>query len=396
MDSVRRNNWSAGSNNIAQPHRLPEGYARRLVNLEPADGGTLELRPRFVKELDLTAPRALFALENRLVFAQGDSLWSHNTSTGQRSRIAIIAAAGDVAGAELNGRLHVRTLEDRLTFDGRVVSAWGADNPVLELRVVPGALPAGVYKVAATVEAGGHESGADVMILSLPEGSGIHVRSASGESVSIYQSVANGATLYHVGDTREVLLTAPPAANTRQLTTGGMIPMPIVSAMAAVGSMLVGCHGSYLYNTDPMRPHLVDRVKGFAQFPSAITLLAPVGTTGLFVATEHATYFMQGVGTDQVSMRAIAEFGATAGTAVALPDKTVAWFSPYGQVIGFPDGSLNQLNEGKYAPRQASAGAAGYIEHNGTKRVVTSLRESRPNSLAVGDSWSIEVTDERA
>jgi len=396
VDSVRRNNWMAGANNIAQPHRLPEGAARRLVNLEPAEGGTLELRPQFVKELDLAAPRALFALEHRLVLAQGDSLLAHNTETGQRSRIATIAAAGDVAGAQLNGRLYIRTLEDRLTFDGTTVAAWGADNPVLDLRVVPGVLPAGIYRVAATSDAGGHESGADVMILSLPEGSGIQATSANGEPVAIYQSAANGATLYHVADARETLLSAPPAGNTRQLATGGMVPMPIVSAMVAVGSMLVGYRGNYLYNTDPMRPHLVDRVKGFIQFPSAITLLAPVGATGLFVATAHATYFVSGVGTDQVAMQPVADYGATAGTAVGLPDKTIAWFSPYGQVIGRADGSLVRLNQGKYAPRQSPAGAAGYIEHNGTQRVVTSLRESRPNSLAVGDSWSIEVTDERA
>ena len=396
MENIRLDNWSGGANNIAQPSRLPEAHARRIVNLDPAVGGTLELRRNFELAIPVENVRAMFSLGDTLVYAAGSQLAAYNTKTGAQTVLSAIDPGGAVAGADMGGKLYIRTHSERLVYDGASLQMWGADNPVAMVEIVTGSLPEGVYKIALTSMEGGHESGADVMLISLPANSAIKVRTGFDGEVACYMSPANSATLYMVAQFRGSLtLTAEPAGDTRQLSTGGFWPMPIVSMMAATGSVLVGAQGRYLYHTDPMRPHLVDRATGFVQFESDIALLASVGVGALYVATQSRTYLIRDIGTSQVSQSPVADYGAVEGTAVRLPDGAASWFSQYGQVIGTAAGEIVLLNKDRYSPRKAERGAAGLLESNGQQSIVTALRDSRPNSLSVGDSWSVEVTDER-
>lgn len=397
MQNTRLDNWAGGANNIAQPSRIPEGQARRLVNFDPADGGTLELRQGF--ELAISSPgvRAMFSLGKTLVYAAGSQLIAYSPESGASTVLSSIDPGGPVAGAELNGKLYIRTHSERLVYDGDSLKRWGSDNPGATISITSGSLPAGVYKVAVTAEVDGNESGADVMVVRLEEESGISVSASASGDLYCYMTPANASTLYLAGRMRggSLTLSAGPAADSRQLATGGMIPMPIVSMLSRVSSMLVGAQGKYLYHTDPMRPHLVDQATGFVQFDGDVVLMAPVGRTGLFVATGERTYLLDGIGTEQSTQTTVADHGAVAGTAVQLPDGSASWFCEYGQVIGTPSGEIAILNKGRYSPRKAERGAAGLQEHNGQQSIVTALRGSRPNSLSVGDSWSVEVTDER-
>lgn len=394
MESVRLNDWSKGANNIAQPSRLPEGAARRIINLDPTPSGTLELRPTFGLAVPGANVRAMFGLSDRLIFVDGGALRAASAS-GMVSDLADVDPAGDVVAAELNGRLYIKTLTASLVTDGESVRPWGMDAPHIDAMPIPGSLPAGVYKFAATVETQwGDESGGIVFTIALPSDSGLRV-SLGSEWASLYMSTPNGHTLYLQREGVGLVDITSVADDTRPLVTGGMQRLPHVESLVALGSMLVGHTGTFVLNTEPMMPHLHDPVRGFVAMPAPVALLAPV-STGLFVSTVAHTFFVTGIGTAGVEMRKVADFPAQPGSYTPLPDGTAAWFSRYGQVIGAPDGTVRPLNQATFAPDLAPSGASGLLEFGGIQAVVTSSRgDQETNRLAVGDSWTLEVTDER-
>ena len=394
MSELRRDDWSGGANNMASAERIPSGQARRLINLQPNRGGTLGLAPQFALEMPIAGVRAMFELGGRLIVAAGTQLLSINPGTGAQIVLAAIAPTGSVAAAELNGRLYLRTSDERLSTDGLIVEPWGADNAAYHVEIVSGGIPAGLYKLAVTRMAGGHESGADVMMLRLPEGSGLRLTAASAEPMAVYLSPRDSQTLYHCAELQGfAVLTSEPDGAGRQLATGGFAGMPPVDHLAAVGSMLVGAKGKLLFHTDPMRPHLVSQVEGFVGFEDEIALLAPVpgSPTSVYVNTATTNHILTGLGGSQVSRRVVADFGAVSGTAVRLPDSSMSWFSRYGQVRATADGELQLLHAKNFIPRTAEQGASALLERDGEQRVMTALRDSQFNGLCVGDSWSIEV-----
>jgi len=392
MDETRIADWSGGANNIAPRSRLPAATAARVVNLDPRVGGTLELRTGFTKQVEGANIRAVFALGGRLVFVDGAELKVHGRD-GART-LATVAASGDVVGAELNGVLYISTATENLAFDGEMVRPWGTPPPAFGVAVVAGSLPTGVYRVAVTA-LGQHESGGDVMTLTLGPNSGLLVQSAAPGELRLYLSVANGEVLYSQGSlvgTREV--SAFVVDDTEVLGTANLSPMPRVDVLVACGSVLVGARGRYVYRTEPFMPHLCDPVSGFFQYAGEVTLLAPAGR-GLFVCADK-TYFLSSPESPEQTQQGVLEFGAVRGTLAVLPDGAPAWFTQYGQAVGTADGSVRLLNQGTYAPDIVGAGAAGLMDYNGNQLVVTSLKgPTKSNQIAAADFWGVEIVDER-
>ena len=62
MGQTRADSWVKGANNIAKPERLPEGFVRELVNLDPAGGGQLEMRAGHARVLEAADMRLAVAL----------------------------------------------------------------------------------------------------------------------------------------------------------------------------------------------------------------------------------------------------------------------------------------------------------------------------------------------
>ena len=121
---------------------------------------------------------------------------------------------------------------------------------------------------------------------------------------------------------------------------------------------------------------------------------ASVGS-GLFVATTSKTYFITGIGTDNLQQREVLGVGAAPGSAVDLPDGRVAWFTQYGQAIGSGDGAVALPNRASYAPEIGTVGAAGVLEHNGNQMVVTNMRgELQGNRLQARDYANLEVIEQ--
>lgn len=385
MSIVRRDQFT-GSNNIAKPERLPEGAVVDAVNMDFTVGGKAELRTGFTKIRDGVDVRAIFNAGDNLVVVEGDKVI--RIAAGIESHVATVSQ-GPVAAVFVNNKLYLNTIAESIAI-GATVEKWGADSPAFEAKLIAGSLKAGVYKVAVTEVVSGVESGCWPVSISVGDGQSIVVTSAGGVNMRLYSSVANGKTLYYQGIASSYNEISSPVDDTARLETEMLTSLPFCESLTSYHGMIVGSRGRFILHTKPMHYHLHNPESDYLQFPSQITLIAAV-RDGVYVCADK-TYFIANFGSPEMMQRTVAEFGAVAGTAVKLPNGTVAWFSQYGQVIGNLDGSIELINKGAYSPSITASGAASLLEHNGNQTIVTTMSGSQKDScLKSNDYWDIEV-----
>ena len=396
MDIARRSSWSKGSNNLARPGRLVadaagDSAARKLLNLDVGADGVPTLRAPYAMLRTGSDVRALFSVRDYLVYADGAELRSLNTVTNEAALLGSLRSTAPLAGAVLNDTLYLSSATDSLRTDGMTLKAWGVTQPGLTVSVTTGQLRAGVYKVAATaVGPDGEESGASVVIIRVPDGSGLLVSTADVRPLRLYAGVANSSTLYY----QRLLLNTTTLSSvgdaSERLTTDGLVPLGDCDGLAAHHSVLVGHKDNCVVFTSPMHPHLTDPLSGFFQYGAKVDAVA--ATDGGVYVLADKTYFLTGLETATPQQRVVLATGGVAGSVVALPDGRVSWFTRYGQAMGDPSGAVVLMNKDTYAPDLAARGAAGLIEYNGHQMVVTTLRGiTSPNNLATGDFAELET-----
>lgn len=390
---IRSDSWAKGANNIAKPERLPEGFVRSLVNLDPCEGGQLELRADY-EQVAVGNMRLAVALGEHVIYVADDVIGCHSVSSNSSQAIgSVSAASGEISGAELNGQIFISSVTDSLRTNGEWVKPWAIPAPGVQLEIIDGPLLAGIYKIAVTaIGADGEESGADPLIVRLVDGKALRITSADARPLRLYVSTANGSTLYSQGP-----LIAGSMAVTRiaddseRLTTGGLVPMPACSMLAEYKSLILGAYDTFVLMTAPMLPHLFDPVSGFFSFPVEPSLIAPTDG-GVYIAAGEKTYFLTAPESPTPSMRVVLEVGAVKGSAVKLPDGSAAWFTRYGLAIGGPGGAITMPNKQTYAPDIAHSGASGVLEHRGNSMVITTMRGAvDQNNLATGDFAELET-----
>ncbi len=392
MPMVRLDNWTKGSNNIAHPSRLPQEFARKLLNMDVIPGGILTLRPSSVLEVETNNARAMCAIGQQLVYVDGADVCVLNTADGSTRVLHTMQSMAPVAMTEFLGKVLIKCGSEGYQYDGSTLLPWGNDVPVTTIQIVPGNLQPGIYRVGATVlDLNNHESGCDPVTVQVEAGQAIQIGTTSAGSFRFYASPANGKTLHFQGVGSSLILNYV-RGDTERLSTQNCTAMPEVSMLESSDTNVVGSLGHLLYVTSPMQYHLVNRVVGYISYAHDIAVIAPVNGGGVFVATEHETFFVSGAGTDQVAQEKVADFGAVPGTAVRLPSGDAAWFSRYGQVIGSAGGTITTPNKDTFAPNIGDAGSAGVLESSGRQAVVTSMRgHATFGGMAVQDQWTIGV-----
>ncbi len=386
MSVVRRDQF-AGSNNIAKPERLPEGAVVDAVNMDFTVGGKAELRTGFSKVRDCSNARAIFDMgSNGLALVDGEDLIRVDQS-GSETFIAKLSA-GHVAATLHNNLLYLNTAIESIVV-GETVEQWSVEPPAFDVSLTSGNMAVGLYKVAVTKLANGKESGCIPAVISVGQGQSIVVSSA-GSGNRLYCSVANGQTLYYQGTASHSNYIANPVDDTERLETDMLQPFPFCEILDSHKGLIVGARGRFLFYSMPLQPHLFNPEVNYIQFPCDIELIASVAD-GVYVCADK-TYFISSIGSDNISQRVVLDFGAVKGTAVKLPNKTVAWFSKYGQVMAGPEGITELINKASYSPETASDGAAGFLEHNGNQMITTSMRgEQKGSRLQSNDHWDLEV-----
>lgn len=385
MSIIRRDQFT-GSNNIAKPERLPEGAVVDAVNMDFTVGGKAELRTGFELVRSDSDIRAVFSMGEDIAYVAGSKVM-RLSNYGDQALCDI--SAGPVAAVYHNCELYLNTMADSLRI-GSEVKQWAVREPSFNLELTTGNFPTGIYKVAVTAVDGGVESGCMPMVVTLGDGQGIRINVDDQRACRVYCSVANGSTLYYQGVAYHTNLLAKPVDDTERLVTGSLYSLPFCSHLESHQSIIVGAQDRFVFYTRPMMPHLHDPEEDFLQFPSQVTAIVSVGS-GLYVCADK-TYFITGLGGQEMMQRVVLDLGAVAETTVKLPDGSAAWFSKYGQVIARSDGTVELINRANYSPDTASAGAAGFLEHNGNQVIITAMHgEPAGSQLKSHDHWDFEV-----
>jgi hypothetical protein len=390
--------WSKGANNLSPKDRLPEGFVRHAVNLDPLPGGRLALRAGYEQIYAGTAVRGVLALGRKLLVADGTSLVEVDSDTGASRVLRTIAGAGSFSGDVLNDTLYFSTANECLEYDGLNVRVWGVADVLNQPAIAataPGGLIAGYYQVAMTfTDADGREGGTDrPAVIAVTANGAITVTVASiptGHTANIYVGSVNGETLYLQGvlETAGAFNVGLVDDSTARCNTVLMRAPSPGQIVVAHNSQLVVATNNVAAMTVPMRPHLVNRVRGFVQYGADIGAMVSAGA--LFISADKC-YSLTNVETDGITQNVVLEFPAYSGTAVQLPDGRGAWMTRYGQAI--TDGNSARLvNREAFAPVDAASGASGVLDHNGNQLVVTTLQgKDRPNPLAASDFFIGEI-----
>lgn len=395
-DFQMRQGW-VGIDNRANEKRVPEGFVRDMVNLDPLVGGALGMRSGFEKIASATAARGLLSVRNRLVFVDGDQLISIDANTGTGGAIATVDGAGRVVGDVMNEELFLCTETQRLRYDGSTLRRWGV--PTVTAQPVPtilaGGLAPGAYQVAVTYLDSHGDEGATTSPLIVPLSNPgalafVGLSAPDGGKVRLYVGPNQGATLYLQFEGTGDFIVGNLRDDTARLDLINLREPPVADRIQARHGVLYCAVGNVLWFTLPMRPHLMDAKKGFFQYPTDVDVLASV-PGGVYVCADR-TYFLSNTETGDVQQAVKLEHGAVAGTQTTLPDGRVAWMTQYGMAIGDWTGDVRLVSMEHFVPELAGQGASGMVESNGNQMVVTTLSPTGAgNPLAANDYYDGEI-----
>lgn len=401
-DSKFFTNWEKGANNVVQADRLPDGYARAVVNADPCPGGPLNLRTGYERVYQGTNVRGVLALGDNLLIADGASLVEFNGVTGATRALRAIAGAGPFVGDYVDNVLYFCTATECLQYDGHTVRNWGVPDVSNQpsISVGAGGLQAGGYQVAMTyTDAYGVEGGTDApAVVNVPANGAVVVNVQNipaGCKANVYIGSVNGSTLY-----LQATMDSPAAMtfgllrdDTQRCTTIlCQAPIPGTQVTAHRGVLAVA-NDNVLQLTLPFQRHLISRHTGFVQFGGAIGMVVhseDVKPGHLFVSADRC-YVLTDAETDRIGQQPVLQYPAVAGTGVRLPDGRGAWMTQYGQAIT-RGAEVSLVNRESFAPILAASGAAGVVDFNGNQMVVTTMRgPNRPNLLAATDFFEGEI-----
>lgn len=389
--------WSGGIHNRANFRKVPDGFVRDMVNLDPLVGGVLGLRSGYDQRYSAGSARGALSIKSKILFADGPSLVCFDTQSDDAHVIAQVAAAGRFSGTAHNQELFFCTATESLRFDGSTLRAWGVptilDQPVPQ--IVSGGLRAGKYQAAVTLLNQQGEEGATTnpIQVTISDGQGLLFsppQLTTGYRYRLYVSPFGAETLYEQYEGSASFAVTTLRDDTARLETMNLRSPPGGDHIASLGSSILIADGGTLWHTLAMSPHLVDMSKSFFQYPAPIDVMLKVDG-GVFVCADK-TYFLQSPDSTDVAQSVKLEFGAIPGTGSILPDGRATWMTQYGLAIGAFDGSVALLSQNNFVPEIAQHGASGLIDHNGNQMLVTTMSGQKgPNPLGASDFYEAEI-----
>lgn len=392
---VSLSGWANGVNNLSPANRLPGGFVRDLLNLDPV-GGNFEMRAGYEKVAPGTACRAVMSLGERVLFVDGAGLSELDPTTNATRTLRTVAGAGAVASCTHAGELFISTVNETLRYDGQTLREWGVPDVTGQpLASISDQKPGRrLYAMTYTNQYG--EEGGTVSAADVPEG--VYEITipplAAGLKANLYVSSLNGRTLYLQG-TYEVggpVAVNRPVDDTRSLATMHMYkPLPGAHLASWRGTLLIA-HGGVLQVTHPLSPHLVSRDTAFFQYPHDIEMLL-AGERAVYLSADKV-YQLTDPDTAEPKQSAVTDYPAVAGTGTILPDGRAVWLTRYGMSIESPDPreGIVQPNQRSFVPKVATQGASGVVDNNGNEMIVTTLKNGgQPNTLAAQDYFEAEV-----
>lgn len=410
--------WPLGVNNLSAEGNLPlNEFGTRPVALREADNVDLtkEGRPRrrggYTQLVNATlahsgwsAPGMHYAL-----FVDNGQLKAF-TGDGQITDLATYVGNTPLSYSLVDGSVLFSNSEVCGLIDRAMqVRPWAVPAPSgpPSLQAVNGyGMNPGQYQVAiAFIDDLGRESPLSetaTIVLAEDQGIQLTISEEFAGMVVVYTTHADDQVLRRgrimPGAAGATIVLAEPAngfANTQRVLAA--IPAGAVSRYdsgrhwVAIGNTLVW--------SAPLRPGVFDPELNYITFDSTINMVEFVGgglsSAGLYVGTEDEVWWLAGA--DPAEFRKVFAYpaGVVRGTPLYVPGKSLnlddadhvlVFFTRDGQYcIGNTSGNVTPVHSDRAALDVAKEGASVYMERNGMKQIVTSLKGARPNGMATAD-----------
>ena len=400
IDEVKFDNWTKGINNLANASRLPEGFARDMLNFYPA-GGKLALRPGVSSVYSGVNVRGVFSVNGILVCVDGIDFKAIETGTVY----AQVPPNGAVCGTVMNDELYLCVGGFRARFSVQQgVRSWGVTMPPhngVSSGIDPGRTTEHLRRgtrlrryTVTFVDQDGLESGARPgarlgAAVTPPQPPANH-------RVRIYATEPDGSLYYLQGEYSSAFSVSLGETNPRgqELRTMFMDAPPRADLLSNINGCLVIASGNFVYHTLPMQPHLVDLEEGVFMYPAPVTSMCG-GSSGLYLSADKC-YKLEGIGTDQIQQSTVLKYPAVSGTMRTMPDGSAAWATQYGAAFEVPTDrggtAVAEPTKQTFVPGKSDKGTSGSVEHNGERLFVTSVRPDVDKSpLAAAGFFEAEV-----
>jgi hypothetical protein len=263
-----------------------------------------------------------------------------------------------------------------------------AEPPVLTptVTVTGGALAAGLYLVACTVEdLNGESPAAPVVQVSVPDNGGIVVDSAV--AVVVYMSGPNGDIL-----TKQATGTVVPIVvhdeTGRRCETLNTALMPAGRIVRHYNGRMLVASGNTLFASKPYYYGIYDPSSGYFPLPAEITVVEPTDN-GLYICADK-TYWVGDLFSDK--LQEMLPYGGIFGSSGRSPDaETVYWQSPRGLVVADKNASVKNVQEDALEFGEAQSGASLYRERDGAHHIVSTRIGVEPSVAAATSYMEAEV-----
>lgn len=397
VDPIRREGWAGGINNKAHWRDMPEETVRDSVNFDPLESGSFALRSGAVLMAAGVNIRGALAVGEEILIADGPALKVYDLRTASTTAVASIDAEGLFNGSVLNEELFFCTTSRCYRYRSGLLRPWGV--PTVNYQPVPtlttGGLLPGVYQLAMTwtdSESGEEGGTGSPIMVAVAAGKAVSITlpTLAGYTASLYVSPPDSSTLYRQFTGSGVFTVSVVDDSTARLQTMHLTsPQPFAHS-TQLNSVLVMASGRVLWTTEAMRPHLCRPMSNFIQFADDITMVI-AANDGVYVSADK-TWFISGIEGEEPTLEEVFPFPAVEGTAVALPDGSAAWMTPYGIALSKSEGLAELISRENFVPELADKGSSGIVQNNGNQLVVTTMPGDRKhNPLAASDYYEAEI-----
>lgn len=354
------------------------------VNVDIDNSGQLARRAG-TTTVNAGAAHSLWAQGDMCLFARVASLYRLYPNYTSEVLATGLTANAPVAYLEVNGRTYWSNSHETGVIADGASRSWGMDIPAAPgMSLIGGRLAPGQYQAVVThVRSDSQESGAGLpSVLTLDADGGIRVTwqipdDPAIERVRVYLSTPNGTTLYLADESPidDAYTEISSCAFALPLTTQWQDKPPAGQALAYANGRIYIARGEFVFATTALGYEYVDLRDYLAIDGSRVRILAGVDG-GLFICTDHASYFVSGRDFAAMEMRMFSTDAGIEGTLqyvdgqVAtgnekLAGQRCALFTTAGGVIlGLPDGTVLNLTAQRYQLETAVAGCAVFHEND--------------------------------
>lgn len=401
-----------GVDQVSPETALPEGAARRLVNVDihngsvgkyGTSGGRMTRRNAITRVVQGVMTQSLWSCKAATLYIDGTNLMALSAD------MAASVLRADVGNAEMhyvevNGCVYYSNGTLTGTVRNGQDGAWGLPVPAASVTsaVGFGGLAAGTYMVALTYrDADGRESGASpTEVVRVDEGGGIALSGidTSAYAARVYVSPANGEALYWahdvpVGNTASYVGAHSPG---KLLATQHMVAPEPCTLLEHYNGRIYGVVGTALVATQAMNYDLTRPATDYVLFADVPTMNKAV-VDGLYIGSASGVVFLGGAELSQFAKRTVDPLPPIPGSAMRVDGALfgaagdgVVWLTRRGWVFGGPTGQVKRLTDGQMALPDYARAAGLYREHNGLRQLLTFV-QGGGEAAGASDSYETEI-----